>query len=79
MAVGFAITRSQGGAVQRNRSRRRLRAVMQQLRSEAAIPPGTYLLSPVGRLGGPETPFADMVAGIGAALRELAGEAGADE
>lgn len=44
--VGFAIGRSLGGAVQRNRLRRRTRAVMQDLtrREPGALPCGSYLV-----------------------------------
>jgi ribonuclease P protein component len=40
-AVAFAIGRHVGSAVERNRVRRRLRAIL----AEVAVPPGTYLVS----------------------------------
>jgi ribonuclease P protein component len=42
--VGFAIGRATGGAVVRNRVRRRLRAALRELASTGRLPAGTYLL-----------------------------------
>lgn len=47
--VGFAVSRSAGSAVVRNRLRRRLRAVMRELGDPAsppAFPSGDYLIRP---------------------------------
>jgi ribonuclease P protein component len=41
--VAFAIGKATGGAVVRNRVRRRLRAALQELAASGALPPGTYL------------------------------------
>jgi ribonuclease P protein component len=43
-AVAFAVTRKVGGAVERNRLRRRLRATIRDLESEL-VPGGRYLVS----------------------------------
>jgi ribonuclease P protein component len=43
-SVAFAVPRAVGGAVQRNRLRRRLRATVRELESEL-VPGGAYLLS----------------------------------
>ena len=42
--AGFAVGRRVGGAVVRNRVRRRLRAGLRQLVAGGALPPGTYLV-----------------------------------
>ena len=42
--AAFAIGRQVGGAVQRNRVRRRLRAALRELQAAGALPAGTYLL-----------------------------------
>jgi ribonuclease P protein component len=43
--VAFAIGRPVGGAVRRNRARRRLRAVIDDLALAGALPAGAWLLS----------------------------------
>jgi ribonuclease P protein component len=42
--AGFAIGKGTGGAVVRNRMRRRLRAALRARLAEGRLPPGTYLL-----------------------------------
>lgn len=44
-AAAYAIPSSAGGAVVRNRCRRRLRAALHELDREAPIPPGAYLVA----------------------------------
>ena len=44
MRVGYAIGRRVGGAVARNRLRRRVRAVLSELDRDGQIPPGAYLV-----------------------------------
>ena len=48
--AGFAVGKATGGAVVRNRVRRRLRAALRQLISEGRLPAGTYLLGGDGTL-----------------------------
>ena len=43
--IGFALKRSLGPAVRRNRLRRRLRAACRATEAEVGIPPGLYLFS----------------------------------
>jgi ribonuclease P protein component len=43
--VAFAIGRPVGGAVERNRLRRRLRAAVDDLARRGDVPPGTYLVT----------------------------------
>ena len=42
--VAFAVGRTTGGAVLRNRIRRRLRAALRELRASGRLPGGTYLV-----------------------------------
>jgi ribonuclease P protein component len=42
--VGFAVGRATGGAVVRNRVRRRLRAALRELLVADRLPAGTYLI-----------------------------------
>jgi ribonuclease P protein component len=42
--AGFAVGKAAGGAVLRNRIRRRLRAALRQLAGEGRLAPGTYLI-----------------------------------
>ena len=42
--AGFAVGKAAGGAVLRNRVRRRLRAALRQLATEGRLPAGSYLL-----------------------------------
>jgi ribonuclease P protein component len=44
--VAFSIRRAYGSAVQRNRARRRLRAVCRELDARGELPPGMYLVTP---------------------------------
>ncbi len=48
--VGFAVGRGAGGAVVRNRIRRRLRAALRELQGRGALPPGAYLVGGTGDL-----------------------------
>lgn len=44
-SVAFAIGRRTGSAVVRNRIRRRLRPLLEELAAEGAVPPGALLVS----------------------------------
>jgi ribonuclease P protein component len=69
--VGFTVSRKVGSAVERNRVRRRLRAVVQV--GQAAMRPGhDYVL--VGRRGALDLPFEQMMVELERALRRIHGK-----
>lgn len=68
--IGFAIGRKVGGAVVRNRLRRRLRSiVLEAARTPGSIPPGAYLIGV--RPDAATASFAELRTRMLAALREL--------
>lgn len=58
MRVGYTVTKKIGGAVVRNRMKRRLRALARELLPQAGVPGADHVL--IGRMGGVERDFADM-------------------
>ena len=66
--AAFALGRSLGGAVLRNRIRRRLRAALRELQSDGRLPAGTYLLG--GRAELADLPWADLVELLEATIAE---------
>ncbi|HEX2117914.1 MAG TPA: ribonuclease P protein component, partial [Acidimicrobiales bacterium] len=65
-----AVTKASGGAVARNRIRRRLRAAAAELLRAGRLPSGTYLIS-----AGPEaarTPWVELVAALDEAVAATA-------
>jgi len=66
--AAFAIGRNVGGAVLRNRIRRRLRAALRELQRDGRLPAGTYLVG--GRAELAEVPWSDLVALLEAAIAE---------
>lgn len=69
-AVAYAIGRRAGGAVTRNRIRRRLRSVVRELAKE--LPAGTYLLG-----AGPEAaalPYTELRATVSEAVQAATGQ-----
>jgi ribonuclease P protein component len=67
--VGFTVTRKVGGAVVRNRVRRRLRAVAAEVLNEAAMPGYDYVL--IGRAATVTRPYAALVEDLRTALTRL--------
>lgn len=70
--VAFAIGRATGGAVVRNRIRRRLRAALREVQGRGALPAGTYLVGGSAELARVpwQTLLSDLGAAVAAATRE---------
>ena len=66
--VAFAVSRSLGGAVLRNRIRRRLRAALRELRASGRLPGGTYLVGGQAELA--RLPWAALVEQLDATCTE---------
>lgn len=73
--VGFTASRKVGSAVDRNRARRRLRAVVRAVMPEHARPGHDYVL--IARRATLTRPFAALVRDLEAALEEAGGDRGA--
>jgi ribonuclease P protein component len=67
--LGLTITRKAGGAVERNRMRRRLRAALRQVASGAAQPGHDYVI--VARSGVIHASFNHLLADIQSAFRRV--------
>lgn len=67
--VGFTVTRKIGGAVVRNRTKRRLRAAVERVMPTHAAPGRDYVV--IGRAGTNERPFSDLVGDLETALQKL--------
>ena len=67
--VGFTVTRKVGGAVVRNRARRRLRAAVEMVISTHAAPGHDYVV--IGRAGTIRRPFPDLIGDLETALRKV--------
>jgi ribonuclease P protein component len=65
--VAFAVGKGAGGAVVRNRVRRRLRAAVRELQLQRPLPAGAYLLGGSAELA--HLPWSALVAHVGAAIR----------
>jgi ribonuclease P protein component len=66
--VGFAVGRATGGAVVRNRVRRRLRAALRELRIDDRLPAGTYLFGATAEVA--TMPWSDLVSLVADAVAE---------
>jgi ribonuclease P protein component len=67
--IGFTVTRRVGGAVVRNRARRRLRAAAETVMPKHAAGGHDYVL--IGRAGTLRRPFPALVGDLETALRKL--------
>ena len=70
MRVGFTVTKKIGGAVVRNRMKRRFRALARQTLPEHGIPGADHVL--IGRAGGIERDYASLAAELKRALKKVA-------
>lgn len=70
--VGFTATRKIGGAVVRNKAKRRLREVARALLPTLAVPGCDYVF--IARSGAPDRPFPLLLEDAGKALAQLARE-----
>ncbi|MDX3901704.1 MAG: ribonuclease P protein component [Sphingobium sp.] len=68
--VGFTVTRKIGGAVVRNRMKRRFRVLARELLPELGLSGADHVL--IGRAGGIERDFALLRAELAKALRKVA-------
>jgi ribonuclease P protein component len=71
MRLGITVTKKIGGAVVRNRMKRRFRALARELLPERGVPGADHVL--IGRAGGVERDFALLRDELSRALRKLAG------
>jgi ribonuclease P protein component len=70
MRIGYTVTKKIGGAVVRNRMKRRLRALARELLPEGGVAGADHVL--IGRAGGIERPFDQLRAELSKALKKLA-------
>ena len=79
MRVGFTVTKKIGGAVVRNRMKRRLRALARELLPTAGMAGADHVL--IGRQGGIERDFGQLRAELSKALARITktGLPGAEE
>ena len=69
--VGFTVTKKIGGAVVRNRMKRRLRALARELLPTGGFPGADHVL--IGRAGGIERDFSMLRQELARALEKLRG------
>jgi ribonuclease P protein component len=72
MRIGITVTKKIGGAVVRNRMKRRFRALARELLPEAGLPGADHVL--IGRSGGIERDFSAMREELRKALRKISGK-----
>jgi ribonuclease P protein component len=69
MRLGITVTKKIGGAVVRNRMKRRFRALAREILPQAGVPGADHVL--IGREGGIERPFDQLRDELGKALAKL--------
>ena len=67
--VAFAVGKATGGAVVRNRVRRRLRAALRELMVAGRLPSGTYLLGATAVVA--QTPWSELLSSLSATIDEV--------
>jgi ribonuclease P protein component len=69
MRIGITVTKKIGGAVVRNRMKRRFRALARELLPQAGVRGADHVL--IGRAGGVERPYAHLAAEFAKALARV--------
>lgn len=69
LRLGFTVSKKVGNAVQRNRARRRLRAVAADVMGHCAAPRRDYVI--IGRRAAVSRPYPDLLQDLKTALRRL--------
>jgi ribonuclease P protein component len=69
MRLGITVTKKIGGAVVRNRMKRRFRALARELLPSSGFVGADHVL--IGRAGGVERPYADLASELQKALAKL--------
>jgi ribonuclease P protein component len=69
MRIGITVTRKIGGAVVRNRMKRRFRALAREVLPQKGVPGGDHVM--IGRSGGVERDFALLRSDLLKALRKI--------
>ena len=69
MRLGITVTKKIGGAVVRNRMKRRFRALAREILPASGVAGADHIL--IGRAGGVERPYAQLSAELGKALAKL--------
>ncbi len=69
MRLGITVTKKIGGAVVRNRMKRRFRALAREILPLGGFPGADHVL--IGRAGGIERPYANLAAELTKALAKL--------
>jgi ribonuclease P protein component len=69
MRLGITVTKKIGGAVIRNRMKRRFRALAREILPESGVPGADHIL--IGRAGGIERDFGDLRRELGKALAKV--------
>jgi ribonuclease P protein component len=69
MRLGITVTKKIGGAVVRNRMKRRFRALAREMLPQQGMPGADHVL--IGRAGGVERDFCDLRRELGKALAKV--------
>jgi ribonuclease P protein component len=69
MRIGITVTKKIGGAVVRNRMKRRFRALAREMLPAAGVAGADHVL--IGRAGGVERPYAQLAAEFSKALAKI--------